>query len=387
MLATRASIGAPDPQEGTVRLTAGFASARLVAGLGAAALVLAGCASGGSDESDSSSSTDICADAEGDGPRIGLAYDVGGVGDLSFNDSAYAGLVRAVEELDATCTEAEAAAGESDPDREDRLIELAEAGYETIIGVGFIYSVAVYNVAPDYPDVNFGIIDGFNPNDKPDDPAPNEPNVANINFAANEGSFLVGVAAALTTETDNVGFIGGVQGPLIEAFEAGYVAGVEAVDPNIEIQSQYLSQGDPVKGFENPPGGETAATGMYDQGADVVYHAAGKSGLGLFDAVVEAGEGNWAIGVDSDQYLTADDDQKPYILTSMLKRVDTGVFEYAQAAAEGKAPTGYVTYDLAGGGVGYATSGDHMSEDVIAEIESYKEQIIAGDIEVPTTVG
>ncbi len=383
MLATRACIGAPDPQEGTVRLRAGFASTRLVAGLGAAALVVAGCASGGSDESDSSSTTDICADAEGDGPRIGLAYDVGGVGDQSFNDSAYAGLVQAVEELDATCTEAEAAAGESDADREDRLIELAEADYETIIGVGFIYSVAVYNVAPDYPDVNFGIIDGFNPTESQKD----LPNVANINFAANEGSFLVGVAAALTTETDNVGFIGGVTGPLIEGFEAGYVAGVEAVDPNIEIQSQYLSQGDPVKGFENPPGGETAATGMYEQGADVVYHAAGKSGLGLFDAVVDAGEGNWAIGVDSDQYLSADEDQKPYILTSMLKRVDTGVFEYAQAASEGNAPTGYVTYDLAGGGVGYATSGDHLSEDVIAEIESYKEQIIAGDIEVPTTVG
>ena len=364
MLATRVRIGAPDPQEGTVRLRAGFARTRLVAGLGAAALVVAGCASGGSDESDSSSSTDICADAEGDGPRIGLAYDVGGVGDLSFNDAAYAGLVQAVEELDATCTE-------------------AEAGYETIIGVGFIYSVATYEVAPDYPDVNFGIIDGFNPTESQKD----LPNVANINFAANEGSFLVGVAAALTTETDNVGFIGGVQGPLIEGFEAGYVAGIEAVDPNIEIQSQYLSQSDPVKGFENPPGGETAATGMYEQGADVVYHAAGKSGLGLFDAVVDAGEGNWAIGVDSDQYLTADDDQKPYILTSMLKRVDTGVFEYAQGASEGNAPSGYVTYDLAGGGVGYATSGDHLSEDVIAEIESYKEQITAGDIEVPTTVG
>lgn len=364
-----------------MRLRAGFARTRLVAGLGAAALVVAGCASGGSDESeDSSSDADICADADGDGPRIGLAYDVGGVGDLSFNDSAYAGLVQAVEELDATCTEAEAAAGESDQDRQNRLIELAEAGYETIIGVGFIYSVAVYNVAPDYPDVNFGIIDGFDPSEE----QKGLPNVANINFAANEGSFLVGVAAALTTETDNVGFLGGVNGPLIQSFEAGYVAGVEAVDPNIEIQSEYLSAEDPVKGFENPPGGETAATGMYDQGADVVYHAAGKSGLGLFDAVVEAGEGNWAIGVDSDQYLTADDDQKPYILTSMLKRVDTGVFEYVQAASEGEAPTGYVTYDLAGGAVGYATSGDHLSEDVIAEIESYKEQIIAGDIEVPT---
>jgi basic membrane protein A len=260
------------------------------------------------------------------------------------------------------------------------LVELAEAGFDTVIAVGFIYSTSVYTVAPDYPDVNFGIIDGFNPTKSQED----LPNVANINFAANEGSFLVGVAAALTTKTDNVGFLGGVDGPLIQGFEAGYVAGVEAVDPSIEIQSQYLSQDDPVKGFENPAGGETASSGMYDNGADVIYHAAGKSGLGLFDAVVQAGEGNWAIGVDSDQYLTADDDQKAFILTSMLKRVDTGVFEYAEASGNGNAPSGYVTYDLKSGGVDYATSGDHLSEDTIAEIDDYKQQIIAGDIKVPT---
>ena len=360
--------------------------ARLVASLGAAALVLAGCASGGSAEGDDegsgssdSASEDICESAEGDGPKIGLAYDVGGTGDQSFNDSAYAGLVRAVEELDATCTEIEAGQGESDADREARLIELADAGYDTVVAVGFIYSEATYTVAPDYPDVNFGIIDGFNPTESQKD----LPNVANIGFAANEGSFLVGVAAALTTEADNVGFVGGVDGPLIQAFEAGYVAGVEEVDPNIEVQSQYLSQDDPVQGFENPAGGETAATGMYENGADVIYHAAGKSGLGLFDAVVQAGEGNWAIGVDSDQYLTADENQQPYILTSMLKRVDTGVFEYAQAADEGEPPSGYVTYDLESGGVDYATSGDHLPEEVVSQIDEYKQQIIDGAIEVP----
>ncbi len=367
-----------------MRLRAAF-----VASLTAAALVLAGCASGGSTESEDDGSggsgdtevesEDFCESADGDGPAIGLAFDVGGVGDQSFNDSAHAGLERAVEELDATCVEAAAGPGESDADREARLVELAEAGYETVVAVGFVYSVAVYNVAPDYPDVNFGIIDGFNPTKSQED----LPNVANIGFAANEGSFLVGVAAALTTEKDNVGFIGGVDGPLIQAFEAGFVAGVEEVDPDIEIQSQYLSQDDPVQGFENPAGGQTAATGMYDNGADVVYHAAGKSGLGLFDAVVEAGEGNWAIGVDSDQYLTADRDQKPYILTSMLKRVDTGVFEYVQAVDEGEAPSGYVTYDLESGGVDYSTSGDHMPEEVVSQIDEYKQEIIDGTIEVP----
>ena len=351
-----------------------------------AALVLSGCASGdGDDEStgsdgETSASADICESAEGDGPAIGLAYDVGGRGDQSFNDSAYTGLEKAVDELDATCAEAEAAAGENDADREARLRDLIDGGYDTIIGVGFVYSVAVYNVAPEFPDVHFGIIDGFNPTEsqKPLD------NVANINFAANEGSFLVGVAAALTTKTDNVGFIGGTNTPLIQNFEAGYDAGVEAVDPNIEIQSQYLSQDDPVKGFENPAGGETAATGLFDNGADVVYHAAGKSGLGLFDAVVQAGEGNWAIGVDSDQYLTADPEQQPFILTSAIKRVDTGVFEFAKSVADDDPVSDYVTYDLASGGVDYSTSNPDLPQDVIDQIDDYKQKIIDGDIEVPT---
>ena len=191
--------------------------ARLAAGvLAVAALVLSGCASGDSDDDtdsgsdgDTSASEDVCEGADGDGPKIGLAYDVGGRGDQSFNDSAYEGLKKAVDELDATCAEAEAQAGENDADREERLRTLIDGGYDTIIGVGFVYSVAVYNVAPEFPDVEFGIIDGFNPTESQED----LDNVANIDFAANEGSFLVGVAAALTTKTDNVGFIGGTNTP------------------------------------------------------------------------------------------------------------------------------------------------------------------------------
>jgi basic membrane protein A len=181
--------------------------------------------------------------------------------------------------------------------------------------------------------------------------------------------------------------VGGVNGPLIQKFEAGFKAGVEAVDPSIEIQTQYLSQDDPQQGFENPAGGETAATGMYDNGADVVYHAAGKSGLGVFDAVQAAGEGNWAIGVDSDQWLTADKAQQPFILTSMLKRIDTAVFEYTEAFDGGEAPSGFVTYDVKSGGIDYSTSGDHLSEDVIAEMDDYKQQISDGELTVPSTVG
>ena len=360
----------------------------LASGIAVAALVLAACAS--TDDSNTSAgstetaSGDICETASGDGPKIGLAFDVGGIGDQSFNDSAIAGLEQVVTDLDGSCTDVEAADGEDDAAREERLRQLAEADHTIIIAVGFIYGASVYTVAPDYPDINFGIIDGA-----PPEGVDLLPNVANIGFAANQGSFLVGAAAALTTQSDNVGFVGGLNIPLIQDFEMGFVAGVEQIDPAIEVQSEYLSQDDPAEGFESPTNGETAATGMFDNGADVVFHAAGKSGLGVFDAAVAAGDGMWAIGVDSDQYLTASPEQQPHILTSMLKRVDTGVIEYVTGVADaaesgGEAPNGFVTYDLSSDGVGYATSGEFLSQDIIDQLEDLKQQITDGEIKVPT---
>jgi len=342
------------------------------------ALALTGCGSNGEEEESANGAggEDVCADASGEGPKIGLAYDVGGRGDQSFNDSAYVGLTKAVDELDATCREIEAGSGENDADREERLRLLADEGFNPVIAVGFIYSPAVATVAGEYPDTDFGVVDGYATAIAEQD------NVADLTFAEHEGSFLVGVAAALKTEAKNVGFVGGVNGPLIQKFEAGFKAGVEAVDEGIEVQTQYLSQDDPQQGFENPAGGETAATGMYDNGADIVYHAAGKSGLGVFDAVEAAGEGNWAIGVDSDQYLTVDESQKPFILTSMLKRIDTAVYEYVEAFDGGDAGSGFVTYNLESGGVDYSTSGGFV-DDISGEIDEYKEKIISGEITVP----
>jgi basic membrane protein A len=357
--------------------------------IAAAALVLAGCGSDGSssdDEAgsgDTASSEDVCASADGDGPKIGVAYDVGGRGDQSFNDSAYEGLTKAVEDLDATCKEIEAGSGETDADREERLRTLADAGFNPIFAIGYVYSPAARTVAQEYPDTDFAVIDGYASLDEKGKPAP-LPNLADLVFAEEQGSFLVGVAAAMKTKTDNVGFVGGVNGPLIQKFEAGYKAGVKAVDPKIKIQTEYLSQEDPQQGYENPSGGETAATGMYDNGADIVYHAAGKSGLGVFDAVVAAGEGKWAIGVDSDQYLTASKEQQPHILTSMLKRVDSAVLEYATAFDSGDAPSGFVTNDLKTEGVGYSTSGGFI-DDITGDIDAYAEKIKSGEIKVPTS--
>ena len=353
-------------------------STKIAAVGAAAALALAGCAREDSADGGTSGSVDLNCDAGGDGPKVGLAYDVGGRGDQSFNDSAAAGMQRAVEELDATCTEGEAQDGEAESAREDRLRQMAEGDYNPIIGIGFAYSEAVDAVAPDFPEVNFAVVDGF-------DPTPDEPNenVAYLGFAEHEGSFLVGVAAAEKTEADHVGFVGGVNNALIQKFEAGYVAGVEAVNPDIEVDVTYIEQSN-LSGFADPAGGKAAAAGMYDGGADIVYHAAGGSGSGVFDAAVEAGEGKWAIGVDSDQYLTATEEQKKHILTSMLKRVDVATFDMVQSVADGKPLTSYQTYNLKDNGVGYSTSGGYI-DDITDVIDGYAEQIKSGEVKVPET--
>jgi basic membrane protein A len=336
------------------------------------ALAVAGC---GNKDEGTSSSTDICK-GDGNGPKVGLAYDVGGRGDQSFNDAAYAGLKKAVDELDATCTEGEAQDGEAESAREDRLRAMADGGYSPIIGVGFAYSDAVNAVAPDYPDVSFGVIDGYDPDTEAND------NVAYLGFAENEGSFLVGVAAAEKTKTDHVGFVGGVHNDLIKKFEAGFAAGVKAVNPDITVDVKYIEETD-LKGFNDPAGGKAAATALFDGGADIVYHASGGSGAGVFDAAVDAGDGMWAIGVDSDQYLTASADQQKHILTSMLKRVDVATFDMIQSIADDKPLVSYQTYDLKVDGVGYSTSGGFI-DDITDDIDGYGDKIKSGEIKVPT---
>jgi basic membrane protein A len=361
-------------EEATLRRTTKIAALAVVA-----SLTLVGCGKheDKSGSASSSGSEDICKTADGNGPKIGLAYDVGGRGDQSFNDSAYVGMSKAVKEFDGSCLEGEAQDGEPESAREDRLRQMADQGATAIIGVGFAYSDAVNAVAPDYPKVNFGVVDGFDPDKKAN------PNVAYFSFAANESSFLVGVAAALKSQSHQVGFVGGVHNDLIKSFEAGYTAGVHAVDPKTKVDIAYIEESD-LSGFNDPAGGKTAAAGEYDQGADVVYHASGASGSGVFQAAAEAGDGKWAIGVDSDQYLTAPADQKSHILTSALKRVDVATYDFIKSVNDGKPDTGYVTYDLKNNGVGYSTSGGFV-DDIKSKIDDYAAKIKSGQIKVPTT--
>ena len=192
------------------------------------ALALAGCGSnGGGSEGDSSASADSCKAAKGDGPKVGLAYDVGGRGDQSFNDSAYKGMEKAIDEVDATCTEAKAAPDENDTIREERLRTLAEGGFNPVIAIGFIYSPAAAKVAAEYPDTNFAVIDGYSTT------IPKKPlkNLSDLVFAEEQGSYLVGVAAALKSQAKHIGFVGGTHGDLIKKFEAGYTAGAKSIDP------------------------------------------------------------------------------------------------------------------------------------------------------------
>lgn len=329
------------------------------------ALVLAACGGSGDNATDESSApvSDI---------KVGLAYDIGGRGDQSFNDSAAAGLDKAAADFGVQINELEAAQGETDAEKEERLRLLASGGYNPVIAVGFAYATALGKVAPEFPDTNFAIIDS---GDVTGD------NIANLVFAEEQGSFLVGAIAAQASKSGNVGFIGGVNTPLIKKFEAGFAAGVKAVTPNAKVQIKYLSEFPDFSGFGDPAKAKVTAEGMFDAGADVVYHAAGGSGAGLFEAAKAAGK--LAIGVDSDQYLTADPAVQDVILTSMLKRVDVAVYSMIKSFVDGAPLTGSNVFDLAGDGVGYSTSNSAV-EPYTAKADEFAEQIKSGAITVPT---
>lgn len=347
---------------------------RLAAGLFALGLGLIACGSDTPTTSGSGSSSTGGAPAT---IKVGLAYDIGGRGDQSFNDSAARGLDKAKAEFGVEIRELEAAAGETDAQKEDRLRQLVEGGYNPIIAVGFAYAKAVGAVAEDSPDVKFAIIDDFT------EGTDTGPNIANLTFAEQEGSFLVGVAAALKSTSGKVGFIGGVNVPLIHKFEAGFEAGVKAVKPDATVDAKYLTQPPDFTGFTDPAKGETAANGMFDAGVDVIYAAAGGSGNGVFKAA--KAKGKLGIGVDSDQYnQPALADVKDVIATSMLKKVDVAVYDFIKSVKDGKFVAGNRIYDLKADGVGYSTSGGKV-DDIKTQLDDYKMKIIAGQIKVPAS--
>ncbi|HEY5876008.1 MAG TPA: BMP family ABC transporter substrate-binding protein [Ilumatobacteraceae bacterium] len=370
---------------------------RVLAAAAAFSLVIAAC--GGDDDDTDSSDTEAPAGTGGaettaaagggggEGKTVGLLFDITGRGDKSFNDSAAEGLDQAVKDFGITASESTPT---GDSDRADRLNLIVSEGNGLVIGVGFLWTDAVNAGAAANPDTLFALVDSVpsNNNGTPDDTADDAdfPNGAGLVFAEEQGSFLVGAAAALKSQSGKIGFVGGVEMDLIKKFEAGYVAGAKAVNPDIEILSQYVSQPPDFNGFNDSAKGKEIAAAMYADGADVVYHAAGATGLGVFEAAKEAGEPGsvWAIGVDSDQYNQVSADLQPYILTSMLKRVNVAVYETIKSYVEDTFTPGVRVFDLAADGVGYSTTGGFV-DDIKAELDGYAEQIKSGEIVVPTT--
>lgn len=307
-------------------------------------------------------------DPDGTGTKVGLVFDIGGKDDDSFNESAYNGLLAAEENMGVDGLELEPNSDGSN--REQLLRQAAEDGSALVIGVGFNFAEVLPAVAADFPDTKFAIVDSVVEAD----------NVASLVFAEEQGSFLVGAIAAQATQTNTVGFVGGVETDLIKKFQAGYEAGVEAVNPDATVEVKYLTPDGDFSGFNDPAKGETVAAGIYDVGADVVYHAAGGSGDGVFKAAVEADR--LAIGVDSDQYFQVDEAGQACMLSSMLKRVDVAVYETIKALVADEFVADVTSFDLSNGGIDYATAGGQVPDP--EAIDELKQQIIDGEIEVPT---
>lgn len=306
------------------------------------------------------------------GGKMAILFDLKGRGDKSFNDSAAIGLDKGKTEFGYTVTEQV----RGDNDIAEQLKKAADAGNTLIIGVGFAWGDEMEKAAAANPKVNYAIVDSVQ----------KASNISGLVFKANEGSFLVGAAAALKSTTGHIGFIGGVDVPLIQDFFVGFEAGAKAAKADIKIDSQYISAAGDFSGFGAPDKAKTIALKMYGDGADVVYHAAGGSGDGLFGAAKEfsaKGKKVWAIGVDSDQAKTEPADLAPFILTSMIKHVDVAVYETMKSNAAGAFKGGARVFAAKDGGVDYATTGGAI-DDIKAKLEGYKADIASGKIVVPS---
>ncbi|HEX5564875.1 MAG TPA: BMP family protein, partial [Sporosarcina sp.] len=261
-------------------------------------------------------------------------------------------------------------------DYTSNLNALTRRDFDLVFGVGFMMEEAINTIAEQQPDTNFGIIDGV----------VDQPNVASILFKEQEGAYLAGVAAALMTKSNKIGFVGGMEIPVIERFHAGFVAGVEAVNPDIKVDVQYTGA------FDKAELGKAAAGRMYSSGVDIIFHAAGGTGNGVFTEAKERKAADkdayvWVIGVDSDQYDEGQVGDDNITMTSMLKRVDVAVQDISKLAQEGKFPGGETkVYGLEDDGVTLADSRGAIPQDVMDKVEEYKKKIASGEIKVPEFV-
>ena len=342
------------------------------------ALVAAACG-GGSDDGGDTGTGGGGGNAEA--KKVGVVYDIGGRGDKSFNDSAYAGLQAAEKEQGDKIQAKDVEPNPDGSNRKELLDGLADEGYGLIFGIGFLFSEDIAKSAAESPDTQFAVIDGFaDACTKPDS------NLLCIGFKEEEGSFLVGAAAALKTKSNTVGFVGGQEGDLIKKFQAGYEAGVKYIadrdGKKIKVLVDYA--GNTPEAFRNPAKGKELALKQIGQGADVIYHASGGTGAGVI--ATAADKKIYAIGVDSDQSLTASPAEQKWILTSMLKRVDNAVQQTIKSYVDGTAKGGIQTFGLKEGGIDYAQNqyNKELLGDIPTTLDELKQKIIDGEIKVPT---
>ncbi|GMB08397.1 nucleoside-binding protein [Thermolongibacillus altinsuensis] len=318
-------------------------------------------------------------EGKGNGFSVAMVTDVGGIDDKSFNQSAWEGLQKFGEEngLKKGKGGYDYLQSQSDADYATNLNKLVRSKFDLIFGIGFLMTDAITEIADQKPNNKFAIVDSV----------VEKPNVASIIFKEHEGSFLVGVVAGLTTKTNKVGFVGGMEIPLIEKFESGFLAGVKAVNPNATVEVQYAGA------FDKADKGKAIASSMYASGIDVIYHAAGATGNGVFSEAIDLKKQDpnkeiWVIGVDRDQYEEGKipGTDKSVTLTSMVKRVDVAVYDLATKTKNGNFPGGQaVEYGLKEDGVGIAPSTDNLSQDVLKAVEEWKQKIINGEVKVPKT--
>ena len=302
--------------------------------------------------------------AEGGNVRLAMVTDVGGLGDRSFNDSAYAGLVAAKNDLHADIAVLQS---RSAADYQPNLTVLANKEYDEVFAIGFLMARDTDEVAARFPGRHFTIIDAVVP----------QPNVASVTFREEQGSFLAGAAAAMASKSKTIAFLGGIDIPLLRKFEVGYAAGARQVDPSVDILVKYVGS------FDDPAAGKELATVLLDQRADIIYTAAGKGGLGAIAAIKDR-PGTYMIGVDSNQ-----DAMLPgRILTSMIKRVDIGVLTIARDAASQKPPDGHVELGLKDGAIGltdFRYTKQALTPAQFGTIATLRDAVIAGTIVPPTT--
>jgi len=316
---------------------------------------------------------------EGNGDfSVAMVTDIGGVDDKSFNQSAWEGLQAFGKEngLEKGPNGFNYAQSESDADYNPNITRLVRKDYNLVFGIGYKLNDAISTAAERYPETNFAIVDSV----------VDQPNVSSITFKEHQGSFLVGVAAAMKTESDKVGFVGGVEGDLIKKFESGFRAGVKSVNPDITVDVKYAG------GFANADKGKVIANTMYKSGVDVIYHASGATGNGVFSEAKDIKNSNpdrqvWVIGVDRDQHAEGQIGDQNITLTSMVKRVDVAVQDISTKAMNGNFPGGeIVQYGLDDDAISVApTNKEAYTDEIKQKVEEWKKKIVDGEVEVPST--